>query len=454
MSVFVTLSMKNTMKRTALGMAGLGCLMLCMTSCGTEGGHAPFAGYTPHERYEHGLKEAGLDQTALGRDWMAAANRALEAPVAISPPYSEISYLDAGEAGAVGYALSLHRGERVTAVFELDSDTTYKVFLDMFVMPTGARRNPVLLASADTNSRGIEYIARRDGDYVVRIQPELLRGGRYTITVEVGGSLGFPVEGHDHAAIRSFWGDWRSGGRSHQGVDIFAPRGTPVLAATGGSIRSTRPNNLGGKVVWLRDELGRSQYYAHLDNHAVVRGDRVEAGDTIGFVGNTGNARTTPPHLHFGIASRGWFNPMPALAAPSGPAPEFRGDSSLIGSFVRVSAERTRIRIAPGARSNAMASLARHTPLSVVAGIGRWYRVALPDGTSGFVESRFIEPVSQPIGSELVAAGALLREAPLPTAAATDSLVAGQQVPVLGSYGGVLFVQAPSGRAGWLVLDF
>ena len=65
--------MKNTKLRTALGMAGLGCMALCMTSCVTEGGHAAFAGYTPHERYEHGLRTAGLDQTALGRDWMAAA---------------------------------------------------------------------------------------------------------------------------------------------------------------------------------------------------------------------------------------------------------------------------------------------------------------------------------------------------------------------------------------------
>ncbi len=444
--------MPNARFRTTIGFAAF-CLTIGGTSCGFEDGHDAFAGYTPHERYVHGLRAAGLDETALGKDWISAASRALEAPISISPPYSEVSYMDAGEAGAVGYALNLRRGEKIAARFNLDSDTTYKVFLDMFVMPTGARRNPVLLASADTNSNGIEYVARRDGDYVVRIQPELLRGGRYTITVEVGGSLGFPVEGHDHASIRSFWGDWRSGGRIHEGVDIFAPRGTPVLAATDGTVRSTRPNNLGGKVVWLRDALGRSQYYAHLDSQVVRRGDRVQAGDTIGFVGNTGNARTTPPHLHFGIASRGWFDPMPALGAPSGPAPQFAGDAELIGSVVRASADRTRIRTLPAARSRAVANVERHTPLSVIAGVGRWFRVSLPDGSSGFVESRYVEPANQPIRSELVANGALLRESPIPTAAATDSVVAGQQVHVLGTFGGSLLVQAPSGRAGWLVLD-
>jgi len=422
-------------------------------SCGNEVGHSEFAGYTPHERYEHGLRAAGLDVTALGQDWLAAASQALETPVEISPPYNEVSFMDAAAARAVGYRVTLRRGESITASFELDADTSFRVFLDMFVMPTGARTLPILLTSADTSSHSLEYVARRDGDYIVRVQPELLRGGRYSLTVEVGGSLGFPVEGYDHSAIRSFWGDWRAGGRLHEGVDIFATRGTPVLAATSGTVRSTRPNNLGGNVVFLRDELGRSQYYAHLDSFIVRRGDRVEAGDTLGFVGNTGNARTTPPHLHFGISSSGWFDPLPALAAPSAPAAQFTGSREAIGSVMRASADRTGVRVLPTARSARVADLAKHTPMEVVAGSGQWYRVSLPDGTIGFVEARFVEPADQPIRSELVASGALVRELPMYTAAATDSLVAGQQVPVLGAFGDFLFVQAPSGRSGWLVLD-
>jgi len=428
-------------------------LGLLLSSCGGAGGHDSYLGYTPHERYAHGLRSAGLVNTALGIDWFAAAERALEEPVEISPPYSEISYLDAAEAGAVGYLVSLRRGQRITASFELDTDTEFQVFLDMFVMPTGARTTPVLLESADSNSNSVEYVARRDGDYVVRIQPELLRGGRYTVTVQVGGSLDFPVADHDHAAILSDWGDWRAGGRIHEGVDIFAPRGTPVLAATDGTIRSTRPNNLGGKVIWLRDRLGRSQYYAHLDSLAVRRGDRVSVGDTIGFVGNTGNARTTPPHLHFGIARRGWFDPEPALDPPSVAPQPFAGDSLLIGSIVRASVNRTRVREQPAARARAVANLDLHTPLTVIAGSGRWYRVATPDGNQGFVETRLVEPAGTPIRSEIVAAGTLLRRSPIFDSVATDSLQAGQQVPVLGAYGDFLLVQAPSGRAGWLVFD-
>ena len=450
MARFVTRCMRHDRTPPVLGTL---LAVLFTVSCGSEERHEAPAGYTPHERYEHGLREAGLDLTALGQDWLAAANRALDAPVSIAPPYNEVSFMDAAEPGAVGYMVNLRRGQKVTARFSLDGDTKFRVFLDMFVMPTGARTAPTLIASADTDAHELEYVARRDGDYVVRIQPELLRGGRYSLTVEVGGSLSFPVAGYDHSAVRSFWGDWRSGGRLHQGVDVFAPRGTPVVAATAGIVRSTRPNNLGGKVVWLRDELGRSQYYAHLDSFVVSQGDRVEAGDTLGFVGNTGNARTTPPHLHFGIAHNGWFDPLPAIDLPSAPAAPFEGESDLIGGFMRARADHTKVRVLPAAGARAVADLAMHTPLSVVAGTGRWYRVSLPNGTAGFVDARNVEPADRPIRTALLATGTLLRKSPESTAAATDSLVTGQQVTVLGSYGNTLFVRAPSGRSGWLVID-
>ena len=423
--------------------------------CGSDALRGLFVGYTPHEQYEHSLRAAGLDQTALGREWLAAAVRAIEEPVPIEAPYREVSYLDARAAGAVGYRVTMRRGERMTVDFDVDGDTTLRVFLDMFVLPNNAAGEPVLLASADSLSHELEYVARREGEYLLRIQPELLRGGRYTVTIEVGGSLGFPVAEYDTRAIRSWWGDWRAGGRRHEGVDIFAPRGTPVLAAAAGTVRSTRPNNLGGNVVWLRDELGRSHYYAHLDSQLVRQGDRVRLGDTIGFVGNTGNARTTPPHLHFGVFERGYgaFDPLPAIEQPTSRPALFAGDPEMIGSMARVSRNRTAVRAGPMARSPLVAELTLHTLLSVEAGSGEWYRVLLPDGTKGYVPAGFTEPVDRPIRSELLADGALIRSQPVPTGAPLDSLVAGQQVPVLGTYGGHLFVQSPSGRAGWLVLD-
>jgi murein DD-endopeptidase MepM/ murein hydrolase activator NlpD len=425
-----------------------------VAGCGDEGLRGLFRGYTPHERYERSLREAGLDQTALGGDWIAASQRALDAAIPVTPPYREESYLDPREAMAAGYRIPLQRGQRIAVSFESEPDSSYRVFVDMFVIPTGSSRVPTLLTSADSLDRVLDYVARRDGDYLIRVQPELLRGGRYSVTVVVGPSLAFPVHMHDTTAIRSWYGDPRDGGRRvHEGLDIFAPRGTPVVAAADGVVRSTRPNNLGGNVVWLRDDLGRSHYYAHLDRQAVNRGDRVHAGDTIGFVGNTGNARTTPPHLHFGLYERGSFNPYPALYQPPQTPDSFTGDSGLIGGLARVIRNRTRVRSLPSARSSVIAELPLHTPIRVEAGSGGWYRVSLPDGQVGFVAAILAEPLIGPIRSQMLATGAVIREAPLPTAAAMDSVLAGVEVPVLGSYGEFLYVQGPNGRAGWMALN-
>lgn len=95
------------------------------------------------------------------------------------------------------------------------------------------------------------------------------------------------------------WGFPRSGGRRHQGVDIFAPLGTPLFAVADGTVQRLTNNTLGGLSVHLVDDSGDRYYYAHLDAFAVAAGTRVKAGDLIGTVGNTGNARTTPPHLHW-----------------------------------------------------------------------------------------------------------------------------------------------------------
>jgi murein DD-endopeptidase MepM/ murein hydrolase activator NlpD len=443
----------SIVRRVGIGSSAF-LLLVTMTGCGEDAFRGLFSGYTPHERYEQGLREAGLDQTALGADWIAAASAALDGAVPIAAPYSEESYLDPRQVMAAGYRIDLRRGQRITARFESEPDSSYRVFFDMFVMPTGSSRKPTLLVSADSLAREIDYIARRDGDYLIRVQPELLRGGRYSVTIVVGPSLAFPVHGHDTTAIRSWYGDPRDGGRRHhEGLDIFAPRGTPVIAAASGIVRSTRSNRLGGRVVWLRDDLGRSHYYAHLDSHAVARGDRVLEGDTIGFVGNTGNARTTPPHLHFGVYQRGSFDPYPALyQLPTNPA-LFTGDPNVIGTLVRVNRDRTRVRAQPSPRSRVMTELSLHTPVQVKAGSGGWYRIALPDGTTGFVAASLAEAMDNPIGSEVVASGGVLLTEPGPTAVAMDSVAAGQEVPVLGSFGDFLYVQSPSGRAGWLTFN-
>ncbi len=150
---------------------------------------------------------------------------------------------------------------------------------------------------------------------VVRAFPETLRLSR----MPVPPALPVPVEGVRADRITDTWGAARTSGRSHEGVDIFAERGTLVSSATRGVVARIDEQGLGGKQVWVIGPGGERHYYAHLDDWApgLHAWQRVQAGDPLGFVGTTGNARGTPPHLHYGIyAAGGALNPHPRLAEP------------------------------------------------------------------------------------------------------------------------------------------
>ena len=128
-----------------------------------------------------------------------------------------------------------------------------------------------------------------------------------------------PLAARPSARLTDSWGNARSGGRRHEGIDIFAPKDTPVRSTTRGLVTRVGTNQLGGQTVWILGPGLERHYYAHLNRYAAFRpGQRVEAGDIIGYVGDTGNARGGPPHLHYGIYAHGVAqNPYPRLAAPS-----------------------------------------------------------------------------------------------------------------------------------------
>ncbi len=395
-----------------------------------------------------------MEQTALGHEWITAGRAALTQALVIQSPYEENGYLDPLEVGAMGYRVAARRGQVLRIAVELEGGQPNQVFLDVFRATDDTLRPHRHEASTDSTEQSLEYFVRRNGEYVVRVQPELLRGGRYRITIITAASLAFPVAGRDMGAIRSVFGDPRAGGRrEHHGVDIFARRGTPVLAAADGRVRSTRNGGLGGKVVWLRDRFGQSLYYAHLDSQAVRRGDTVLRGDTIGFVGNTGNARTTPPHLHFAIYRRGPYDPYPALNPVPTTPQRLAADTSNLGGWARTAVEGVRVRKSPTSRGEVVGRLARHTPMLVIGGAARWYRVVLPDGAMGFVVGQSVESIGRPIRSAELTDGGVLLDRPVATATIVDRVSPGVQVSVLGTFGEYLYVQTPSGPLGWLVLD-
>lgn len=125
-----------------------------------------------------------------------------------------------------------------------------------------------------------------------------------------------PLANVSVASIANSWHAPRSGGRLHEGQDIFAPRGTPVYAATPGYVLSRGENRLGGLYVMIMGTGGRQYYYAHLDRIApeLSVGDHVTTKTIVGYVGTTGNARGTAPHLHFGVFElSGAIDPLPLL---------------------------------------------------------------------------------------------------------------------------------------------
>jgi murein DD-endopeptidase MepM/ murein hydrolase activator NlpD len=131
-------------------------------------------------------------------------------------------------------------------------------------------------------------------------------------------ALPVPVQGVAAVRIADTYGAPRGRDRTHQGVDIFAKRGTPVRSSTRGVVLAVRESGLGGRQVWVLGPAGERHYYAHLDDWApgLAAKHVVAAGDALGSVGDTGNARGTPPHLHYGIyAADGAYDPLPALRA-------------------------------------------------------------------------------------------------------------------------------------------
>ncbi|WP_412069391.1 M23 family metallopeptidase [Rubrivirga sp. IMCC43871] len=114
--------------------------------------------------------------------------------------------------------------------------------------------------------------------------------------------LVIPVVGIGGDDLRDSFHAPRSGGRTHNAIDIAAPRGTPLVAVTDGTIRRKHWNGLGGNTLYLRSADGSTDfYYAHLDAYAdgIEVGARVRRGETLGTVGSTGNAQG--PHLHFQV---------------------------------------------------------------------------------------------------------------------------------------------------------
>ena len=154
--------------------------------------------------------------------------------------------------------------------------------------------------------------------------PAVARTGWTLARTPPPSALPVPVQGVAARRIADTFGAPRGRDRTHQGVDIFASRGTPVRSATHGIVVAVRDGGLGGRQVWVLGPARERHYYAHLHDWApgMAKWKVVAAGDLLGFVGDSGNARGTPPHLHYGVYGRdGAYDPLPLLRAGARTAP-------------------------------------------------------------------------------------------------------------------------------------
>ena len=409
---------------------------------------------TPRERYEAGLTEAGLGRSALVRDWLEAGERALSEAPSVALLHREEGFLDPGAPAAFAYRVRVERGQQASFAMHLAGDSASQVFLDAWLVVDSASTLD-RVAAADSGERVLTIEPRRSGEYVLRAQPELLRGGRFTITLTVGPTMSFPVLRGRNTDIGSGFGDPRDGGtRDHHGIDVFARRGTPALAAADAYVARVDSSGLGGLVVWLRDQRGHALYYAHLDRQLVRVGEIVSAGDTVGLVGRTGNARTTPAHLHFGLYRRGegpvdpeWF-----VRRVNVTVPRLAADTTLLGGWGRTRRQLA-VTAAPDARTTVRDSVPRDAPVQVLAAVGRWYRVRTPEGRSGYIPAAQVRHAAAGAARMLVDRETTVARTLHGAVSPADwvaLLAAGDSVRVLGRSGESLLIRTARGRVGWI----
>lgn len=406
-----------------------------------------FTKRSDHEKYNDNLRNAGLAETALYKAWQQQAERSIASPVIIELPYSETGYFSAKEPLATGYKFSVKRGQNVTVTITKPGSGFAKIFCDLFTQNSGESKYN---ASIDSTSNTLTYEAEGNDTLLLRLQPELLRSANYTLTIMATASLAFPVS---HTGkkynIGSFWGASRdAGARKHEGIDIFGAFRTPVVAAANGTVTRVGENTLGGKVIFMRPEgKSYSLYYAHLDSQIAHEGQRVVVGDTLGLMGNTGNARTTPTHLHFGIyAFGGAVDPLPFVNPEKKDAPPVTASVKNIGLVMR---NKSVTKLYKDDGNNNDSTLQANSWLYVQSAEANQYKVMLADGSSGFIKSSVAENTDKNFRSLTISSSDTLFESPLTASPFVTVFSGGKELEVKAAYKDFYYVEA-AGLTGWI----
>jgi murein DD-endopeptidase MepM/ murein hydrolase activator NlpD len=423
-------------------------------SCSKSGGPlSVFKKQSPHDTYAQRLKDNGFGQTAMGSAWLQQANRIIGNPLNITIPYKETGYFADEKIGGTALRFDAKRGQKIRISISKKPVSNFDIYADLF--QEQSPNNLKLIASADTLGAPFETEIKQTGKYLLRLQPELLRSGEYTLTITAGPSLSFPVSASGKPHIGSFWGDGRDeGSRKHEGIDIFAVKLTPAIAAAKGVVTGVTINKLGGNVVFMRpDNEDYTLYYAHLDVQTVQNGQSVKVGDTLGLVGNTGNARTTPSHLHFGIYTNGGaIDPLAFVDRDVRQPVPVSASLKYLNATVRTVVKSGKLYNLPSEKGFAVETMALNTPLSVSAATDGWYKVTLPNGQSGYISSKQVTAADNIRNITLKTNQPLYNAPDSLRAPSIKTLQAGEKVGLLAVYNSYMMV-SNDGETGWIRQD-
>jgi murein DD-endopeptidase MepM/ murein hydrolase activator NlpD len=424
-------------------------IVLLFASCGGGGESLVAEGPASHEDFARQIESNGLNNTIMGQRWLDAANAALTEPLPVVLPYAESGGFLAHNAGAQGLMFEAMDGQTLHLQFNRRGEPGGRVYVELFYArePLAEARHVRLRGLGAADSK-LELELPYDGQYIVRLQPELLVDVLYDLRLELDAAVPFPVQ-VERNAVGSFFGDPRdAGSRLHEGIDIFAPRNTPVVAVAAGRAHA-RTTQRGGNVVWLRT-ADRSYYYAHLEKAAFSGRRFVEAGKVLGYVGNSGNAITTPTHLHFGVYRRGHgaMDPLPRLAARVFEQPP--ETLEFPPRHVRTHAGKLNLRAAPDTSSDVLEQLNEASIVKASAVRGEWLRVTTPWNVSGWIHRNFQEEVSS-VGRWQAGAPTVLLDSLNARARPAALVRPDEEFDVIGSYATHLLLRSADGETeGWL----
>lgn len=385
---------------------------------------------------------------ASAKRWAAEAKASLLSPLSIALPYGERRLLETDHLQPVTFGFDLKADQLVQVELFPSANTRAEIFVDVFVLEDD-KLAPRRIDSMPADKHVLTVSAPQDARYLVRVQPSHTAAGMVDVAITSPLRYGFPVDLQSTNAVQSFFGAARDGGRRrHEGIDIFAPRGTPVIAAAEGRVSRVGNTPRGGKQVWVQGD-NRSFYYAHLNSTVVKRGDKVSRGQVLGTVGNTGNAITTPPHLHFGVYKRwhGAIDPLPLVGRIKTAAAYSPPEVMLAPRWLAVNARKLNLRTGPSLQYRSTGSLGLGDLLRVDAIANDWLRVTTGSGQTGFVARNFTD---LPAESNLqLDRNYLIAARPQGDAPVISKLNVGQQLFSLGRFGEFILVKMPSGLHGW-----